>query len=100
MFVDPSLSKIDTLIFTDNYGKIREDYIKMRNYDFIDYSHTYDLTADPDDDFLGFVPTVTEGSPGRFVLSFLIVRQLVWFQNYAESALRQNSFLVNQSNQY
>ena len=66
MFVDPSLSRIDTSIFTDNYGAIREDYIKMRNYDFfIDYSHTYDLTANPDDDFLGFVPTLTEGSPWK-----------------------------------
>jgi len=66
MFVDPSLSKIDTSIFTDNYGQIREDYIKMRNYDFfIDYSHTYDLTADPDDDFLGFTPTLTPDSPWK-----------------------------------
>jgi hypothetical protein len=66
MFVDPSLSRIDTSIFTDNYGQIREDYIKMRNYDFfIDYSHTYDLTADPDDDFLGFTPTLTPDSPWK-----------------------------------
>lgn len=66
MFVDPSLSRIDTSIFTDNYGQIKEDYIKMRNYDFfIDYSHTYDLTANPDDDFLGFVPTLTLDSPWK-----------------------------------
>ena len=66
MFVDPGLSRIDTSIFTDNYGQIREDYIKMRNYDFfIDYSHTYDLTADPDDDFLGFIPTLTDNSPWK-----------------------------------
>jgi len=66
MFVDPSLSRIDTSIFTDNYGQIREDYIKMRNYDFfIDYSHTYDLTANPGDDFLGFTPTLTPDSPWK-----------------------------------
>ena len=42
MFVDPDLSRIDTSIFTDNYGQIREDYIKMRNYDFfiaVSYTH-------------------------------------------------------------
>tara|TARA_B100002019_G_scaffold289535_1_gene305355 strand:+ start:37 stop:642 length:606 start_codon:yes stop_codon:yes gene_type:complete len=66
MFVDPSLSRIDTSIFTDNYGQIREDYVKMRNYDFfIDYSHTYDLTANPGDDFLGFTPTLTPDSPWK-----------------------------------
>jgi hypothetical protein len=66
MFVDPSLSRIDTSIFTDNYGQIREDYIKMRNYDFfIDYSHTYDLTENPGDDFLGFTPTLTPDSPWK-----------------------------------
>lgn len=66
MFVDPSLSRIDTSIFTDNYGQIREDYIKFRNYDyFIDYSHTYDLTADPNNDFLGFTPTLTPESPWK-----------------------------------
>ena len=66
MFVDSDLSRIDTSIFTDNYGQIREDYIRMRNYDFfIDYSHTYDLTANPNDDFLGFIPTVTDNSPWK-----------------------------------
>lgn len=65
MFVDPELSKIDTKIFTDNFGLIREDYIKLRNYDFfIDYSHEYDLTA-ADDDFLGFVPTLTADYPWK-----------------------------------
>jgi len=66
MFVDDKISLIDTKIFTDNYGKIREDYIKIRNYDFfIDYSHTYDMTANPDDDFLGFDLTLTEESPWK-----------------------------------
>ncbi len=66
MFVDNKISLIDTKIFTDNYGKIREDYIKIRNYDFfIDYSHTYDMTANPDDDFLGFDITLTEESPWK-----------------------------------
>lgn len=66
MFVDNKISLIDTKIFTDNYGKIREDYIKIRNYDFfIDYSHTYDMTANPDDDFLGFDLTLTEESPWK-----------------------------------
>ena len=65
MYIDPTLSKIDTKIFTDNYGLIREDYIKFRNYDyFIDYSHEYDLTA-ADDDFLGFVPTLTPDYPWK-----------------------------------
>jgi len=66
MFVDDKISLIDLKIFTDNYGKIREDYIKNRNYDFfIDYSHTYDMTANPDDDFLGFDLTLTEESPWK-----------------------------------
>ena len=66
MFVDDKISLIDPKIFTDNYGKIREDYIKIRNYDlFIDYSHTYDMTANPDDDFLGFDITLTEESPWK-----------------------------------
>jgi aspartyl/asparaginyl beta-hydroxylase (cupin superfamily) len=66
MFVDDKISLIDPKIFTDNYGKIREDYIKNRNYDFfIDYSHTYDMTANPDDDFLGFDLTLTEESPWK-----------------------------------
>lgn len=66
MFVDDKISLIDPKIFTDNYGKIREDYIKIRNYDFfIDYSHTYDMTANPDNDFLGFDPTLTEESPWK-----------------------------------
>jgi len=65
MFIDPELSKLDTKIFTDNYGAIREDFIKCRNYEyFIDYSHDYDLTA-ADDDFLGFVPTLTEEYPWK-----------------------------------
>lgn len=46
MFIDPKLSKIDTKIFTDNYDRIREDYIKFRDSDFFfDYSHEYDLTS-------------------------------------------------------
>lgn len=66
MFVDNEIGLIDTKIFTDNYGKIREDYIKIRNYNFfIDYSHTYDMTANPDDDFLGFNITLTEESPWK-----------------------------------
>jgi hypothetical protein len=65
MFIDSALSKIDTKIFTDNFGAIREDYIKMRNYDFfIDYSHEYDLTA-ANDDFLGFIPTLTMEHPWK-----------------------------------
>jgi len=66
MFVDDKISLIDPKIFTDNYGKIREDYIKIRNYDFlIDYSPTYHLTANKSDDFLGFIPTLTPDSPWK-----------------------------------
>lgn len=66
MFVDDKISLIDPKIFTDNYGKIREDYIKIRNYDlFIDYSPTYDLTADQDGNFLEFTPTLTPDSPWK-----------------------------------
>lgn len=58
MLIDPKLSKIDTKIFTDNYDRIREDYIKFRDSDFFfDYSHEYDL------------PSVDGESPVNFVLS-------------------------------
>lgn len=58
MFVDPKLSKIDTKIFTDNYNKIKEDYIKFRDSDFFfDYSHEYDLTS------------VDSKSPAKFSIS-------------------------------
>lgn len=64
MFIDPDSSLLDTSIFKDNYGQIKEDYIKFRNYDFfIDYSHEYNLTAS--DDFLGFVPTLTPDYPWK-----------------------------------
>ena len=60
MFIDPQLSKINTKIFTDNYNKIREDYIKLRDGNFfIDYSHEYDLTSANGEFPTGFSPTLT-----------------------------------------
>jgi hypothetical protein len=60
MFIDPKISKIDTKIFTDNFDKIKEDYIKLRDGNFfIDYSHEYDLTSANGEFPIGFTPTLT-----------------------------------------
>jgi hypothetical protein len=60
MFIDNKLSKINTKIFTDNYRKIKEDYLKFRDCNFfIDYSHEYDLTSANGEFPVGFSPTLT-----------------------------------------
>ena len=64
MFIDPKLSKINTKIFTDNYDRIREDYIKLRDsVFFFDYSHKYDF------------PSIDEKSPVREALTRISANQ-------------------------
>jgi hypothetical protein len=67
MFIDPKLSKIDIKIFTDNYTKIKEDYIKFRDSNFFfDYLHEYGKNATPNDDFYKeFVPSNTPEFPWK-----------------------------------
>ena len=65
MFINPEFSKLNVNLFADNFDKIRKDYLQFKDYDyFIDYSHEYDLTA-ANDDFLGFVPTLTQEYPWK-----------------------------------
>jgi len=66
MFVDSAYSRIDPNIFVDNLEQIRLDYLHGRDMGYlIDYSHEYDLTADPDDDFIDFDFKLTEESPWK-----------------------------------
>lgn len=66
MFVDSAYSRIDPNIFVDNLEQIRLDYLHGRDMGYlIDYSHEYDLTADPDDDFVDFDFKLTEESPWK-----------------------------------
>jgi aspartyl/asparaginyl beta-hydroxylase (cupin superfamily) len=74
MFIDPQLSKINTKTFTDNYNKIREDYIKLRDGNFfIDYSHEYDMNVEDLNDLI--IPQST----GHFwqVSPLIINRQVI-----------------------
>lgn len=63
MFIDSAYSRIDPNIFVDNLEQIRLDYLHGRDMGYlIDYSHEYDLTADPDNDFVDFDFKLTEES--------------------------------------
>jgi hypothetical protein len=62
MFINPKLSIINIQIFSDNYSKIKKDYINFKdnNY-FFDYSHEYDLTSANGGFPNGFSPSNTPG---------------------------------------
>ena len=92
MFIDPQLSKINTKIFTDNYNKIREDYIKLRDGNFfIDYSHEYDLTSANGEFPTGFSPN-NDGLNDTWNLSGLNAKKVQIFNRYGVEVYSKNNY--------
>lgn len=96
MFINPELSKIDLSIFYKNFDRMQSDYFDSRdnNY-FIDYSHTYNLTA-LDGNFFGFMPSYTPNFPWK-VCPLIFNRKKISRTSFSIQESKTVEILLNQS---